>query len=374
MLNKYKTIVDRRSPEPPLEEFEHWRSQYHHRSQTVSENFKISLGDLPKTRQISRNSEPLTEKSRDFCSGIGKGEGKGKNKKPSASTWSKANAPQSSVHEIPDERDPRHRPVRVHIQQRIRDACPDLQGSEWTARDGRALQRFLREHPELPADQINRMVDSRMDSEDAAPAPAHAWIPDLLRYSSGPLDRFGKLIRHRSTRHQAVDAALGSRSQHSEPLKPDNIAVRYMQPALEKAGLRGFRFHDLRHTFGSLLIQDGASLAYVKEQMGHSSIQITVDTYGHLVPGADISWVDRLDAKSEPQQSATQAQPEAPAEGDEDMEVVENIWLPPRDSNPDMLIQRCTLPLFWCNRERSILLMNSSETLVYCGFPANREF
>lgn len=87
------------------------------------------------------------------------------------------------------------------------------------------------------------------------------------------------------------------------------------------------------------LIQDGASLAYVKEQMGHSSIQITVDTYGHLVPGADISWVDRLDAKSEPQQSATQAQPEAPAEGDEDMEVVENIWLPPRDSNPDMLIQ-----------------------------------
>ena len=57
-----------------------------------------------------------------------------------------------------------------------------------------------------------------------------------------------------------------------------------MQPALDKAGLRRFRLHDLRHTFGSLLIQDGASLTYVKEQMGHSSIQITVDTYGHLIP------------------------------------------------------------------------------------------
>jgi integrase len=87
-------------------------------------------------------------------------------------------------------------------------------------------------------------------------------------------------------------------------IKPDNIVPRYMEPALEKAGLRRFRFHDLRHTFGSLLIQDGASLAYVKEQMGHSSIQITVDTYGHLIPGADIAWVDRLDSKTSAHQSA----------------------------------------------------------------------
>jgi len=51
--------------------------------------------------------------------------------------------------------------------------------------------------------------------------------------------------------------------------------VRYhFQPLLEAAGLRHFRFHDLRHTFGSLLIQDGASLSYVKEQMGHVSIKM----------------------------------------------------------------------------------------------------
>jgi integrase len=74
---------------------------------------------------------------------------------------------------------------------------------------------------------------------------------------------------------------------------------------LEHAGLRRFRFHDLRHTFGSLLIQDGASLAYVKDQMGHSSIQITVDTYGHLIPGADIAWVDRLDSNTTQEQNAT---------------------------------------------------------------------
>jgi integrase len=68
---------------------------------------------------------------------------------------------------------------------------------------------------------------------------------------------------------------------------------------LAKAGLRKIRLHDLRHTFGSLLIQSGASIVYVKEQMGHSSIQVTVDIYGHLIPGADVSFVDRLDQLAE---------------------------------------------------------------------------
>jgi len=128
-------------------------------------------------------------------------------------------------------------------------------------------------------------------------------------------------------------------SKTGTPIKPDNIAVRYMNPALEKAGLRKFRFHDLRHTFGSLLVQDGASLTYVKEQMGHSSIQITVDTYGHLIPGADIAWVDRLDAPISTQKSADRTQTPPADEESMDVEVIENNWLPPRDSNPDMLIQ-----------------------------------
>jgi integrase len=80
-----------------------------------------------------------------------------------------------------------------------------------------------------------------------------------------------------------------------------------------QAGLRKIRLHDLRHTFGSLLIQNGASIVYVKEQMGHSSIQVTVDIYGHLIPGANVSFVDRLDnasgqaEKSSSRQNATQA-------------------------------------------------------------------
>jgi integrase len=100
-------------------------------------------------------------------------------------------------------------------------------------------------------------------------------------------------------------------SKTGTALDPSNLFHYHFLPCLEHAGLRRFRFHDLRHTFGSLLIQDGASLAYVKDQMGHSSIQITVDTYGHLVSGAkgaNINWVDGLDRKTSSQQNATQAQ------------------------------------------------------------------
>jgi integrase len=114
-------------------------------------------------------------------------------------------------------------------------------------------------------------------------------------------------------------------------------------PCLEHAGLRRFRFHDLRHTFGSLRIQDGASLAYVKDQMGHSSIQITVDTYGHLIPGADIAWVDRLDSKTTQEQNATPAQPELMSEAGIPLEVVESNGDPGGSRTPNPQIRSLML-------------------------------
>ena len=60
---------------------------------------------------------------------------------------------------------------------------------------------------------------------------------------------------------------------------------KYGQPVPERAGLAGTRFHDLRHFFASQLIANGETAAYVRDQMGHSSIKVTFDTYGHLFPG-----------------------------------------------------------------------------------------
>jgi len=68
--------------------------------------------------------------------------------------------------------------------------------------------------------------------------------------------------------------------------------------ALGYAGLSSRRIHDLRHTYAALLIQNGESLAYVRDQLGHHSIPVTVDIYGHLVPGGNKRAVDRLDDNS----------------------------------------------------------------------------
>jgi integrase len=77
-------------------------------------------------------------------------------------------------------------------------------------------------------------------------------------------------------------------------IDPSNLRKLFNR-LLTDAKMRRIRFHDLRHTFASLLLQNGESPAYVKEQMGHSSIQVTVDIYGHLVPGGNRQAVDKLD-------------------------------------------------------------------------------
>jgi len=98
---------------------------------------------------------------------------------------------------------------------------------------------------------------------------------------------------------QSIADDLVFPSETGTVLAIDNVIRRHLHPLLQRAGVRRIRFHDLRHTFGSLLIRAGAPLTYVRDQMGHSSIQITVDTYGHMIPGADIMFMDRLDQQAD---------------------------------------------------------------------------
>ena len=80
-----------------------------------------------------------------------------------------------------------------------------------------------------------------------------------------------------------------------------NFMRRHFKPAVESAGTLpdGLRFHDLRHTCAALLIASGRHLEEVKDYLGHSSIRVTSDRYGHLFPKARAELADALDATFE---------------------------------------------------------------------------
>jgi integrase len=86
------------------------------------------------------------------------------------------------------------------------------------------------------------------------------------------------------------------------PMLPGAFWQNYWQRLMKRSGLPYRKPHALRHTYASLLLQNGESLAYIRDQLGHHSIKMTVDVYGHLVPGANKRAVDKLD-------DATPAQP-----------------------------------------------------------------
>jgi integrase len=87
-------------------------------------------------------------------------------------------------------------------------------------------------------------------------------------------------------------------SEAGTPLDPANVDKAFKR-VLKSAGLPlHFSPHGLRHTFASLLLQQGESPAYVQRQLGHASIQLTVDTYGRWLPMGNQAAVDRLDESS----------------------------------------------------------------------------
>lgn len=79
------------------------------------------------------------------------------------------------------------------------------------------------------------------------------------------------------------------------------VTKRVLYPALERAGIsrvgergRARDFHSFRHTFARIALEGGAEIVWVQRQLGHSSITLTVDTYGAWARSAEKSQAERL--------------------------------------------------------------------------------
>ena len=83
-------------------------------------------------------------------------------------------------------------------------------------------------------------------------------------------------------------------NENGKPMSALNMYNRKFLTALKEAKLNKIRFHDLRHTYASLLIDQGENIKYVQNQMGHASIKVTMDTYGHLMKDVNKEAASRL--------------------------------------------------------------------------------
>ena len=79
------------------------------------------------------------------------------------------------------------------------------------------------------------------------------------------------------------------------PLDPEKVTKEFGKVA-KMMGLKGFRLHDLRHSHASLMIKAGVQPKVISERLGHSSISVTMDIYGHVLPGLQEDAVRRLSA------------------------------------------------------------------------------
>lgn len=95
---------------------------------------------------------------------------------------------------------------------------------------------------------------------------------------------------HRVRRQQEDRQAAGSRwadnglvftTPVGRPFDPTNLTRRFRH-LLERAGLRVIRFHDLRHSTATLLLEQGIDLVVIKELLGHAHIGVTAGVYAHV--------------------------------------------------------------------------------------------
>jgi len=77
---------------------------------------------------------------------------------------------------------------------------------------------------------------------------------------------------------------LVSANVEGRPLNPSVVSHNFGN-IVRKAGYTGVRFHDLRHTFASLMLLRGAKPKVISEALGHNSVAFTMDVYSHIIEG-----------------------------------------------------------------------------------------
>jgi integrase len=91
-----------------------------------------------------------------------------------------------------------------------------------------------------------------------------------------------------------------------DTVHPHSVYMAFRR-IVENADVPKVRFHDLRHTHGSLLIREGVPVKVVSERLGHSHIAFTMQTYQHVLPGMQADAAATYERLTEPSQADKKA-------------------------------------------------------------------
>lgn len=112
-----------------------------------------------------------------------------------------------------------------------------------------------------------------------------------------------EVLRSHAERQRQERLALGDKWENNGliftnslggPYDPRNL-LRDYKKLLKVAGLPDMRFHDLRHTAASLMLNHGVAVIVVSRRLGHARASITLDVYGHLIPSMQEEAADLID-------------------------------------------------------------------------------
>ena len=81
-----------------------------------------------------------------------------------------------------------------------------------------------------------------------------------------------------------------------DPLQVNNIGQREFAKLIVASGVRRIKFHGMRHTCATLLLQAGVPAYVVQKRLGHKRIEMTLSTYAHALPSMQQDAADRLGA------------------------------------------------------------------------------
>ena len=123
--------------------------------------------------------------------------------------------------------------------------------------------------------------------------------PSWERSLSALISKLRTLLAHQAEEKLRVtayeDSELVFATRKGTPLDAQNIINGFFKPLLKRAELPNIRWHDLRHTYATLLLARSTHPTYVQRSLGHASVQLTLDRYSHWMPSMGRNTADAMD-------------------------------------------------------------------------------